>query len=78
VSDQLSALRVVRPPSLSSAENGVALCFKVPLRFRQWLKLQALSRNVTMTEILIKAAEYYSTSEPEAAVWSAINTDLQK
>jgi hypothetical protein len=42
--------------------SGVALCFKVPLSFRRWFKLQALSRNLTMTEFLVKAAESYATA----------------
>ena len=42
--------------------SGVALCFKVPFSFRRWFKLQALSRNLTMTEFLVKAAETYAAS----------------
>jgi hypothetical protein len=58
-------------------ENGVALCFKVPLRFRQWFKLQALSRNLTMTEFLVKAAESYSSVDCENAR-DCFKTDLRK
>ncbi len=43
-------------------ESGVALCFKVPLSFRRWFKLQALSRDLTMTEFLIKAAKPYAAT----------------
>jgi hypothetical protein len=41
-----------------------ALCFKVPRRFRQWLKAQAAIRGVTMTELLIAALESYVRSNP--------------
>ena len=37
----------------------MALCFKVPLQFRQWFKLQALRRGLTMTDFLLKATEWY-------------------
>lgn len=43
----------------------MALCFKVPLKFRRWLKMEALKRDVTMTELLIRALESYAT--PSAA-----------
>ena len=38
----------------------VALCFKVPLKFRRWFKMEALKRDVTMTELLIRAVESYA------------------
>jgi hypothetical protein len=62
----------------SPKEGGVALCFKVPFRFRQWLKLQALSRNLTMTEFLMKAAKWYSEANTEGSARGAPHTDLQK
>ncbi len=40
-------------------EARVALCFKVPFRFRQWFKLEALREGLTMTDFLIKATEWY-------------------
>jgi hypothetical protein len=64
--------------SLSLSGAGVALCFKVPFRFRQWFKFQALSRNLTMTEFLIKAAEWYSEVEVAAAAQKNPHTDIRK
>ena len=46
-----------------TAAGGVALCFKVPFSFRQWFKLQAVSRNITMTEFLMQAAQWYSAAD---------------
>lgn len=51
--------------------SGVALCFKVPFSFRRWFKLQALSRNLTMTEFLVKAAETYAATAAADAVTSS-------
>jgi hypothetical protein len=58
---------------------AVALCFKVPLRFRRWFKLQALSRNVTMTEFLIEATQWYSQANIESlAAPKPNNTRIRK
>ncbi len=43
----------------STRDARVALCFKVPFRFRQWFKLAALREGLTMTDFLIKATEWY-------------------
>jgi hypothetical protein len=56
----------------------VALSFKVPFRFRQWFKLQALSRNLTMTEFLIAAVEWYSEAELEKSPGRPGNADIRK
>jgi len=56
----MDAVRADRDSLILPKDNGVALCFKVPLSFRRWFKLQALSRNLTMTEFLIKAVETYA------------------
>jgi len=57
---------------------GVALCFKVPFPFRQWFKLQALSRNITMTEFLILAARHYAQSGNQGFVREPPVTDFRK
>jgi len=48
--------RVISPPEPAL----VALCFKVPLEFRRWLKMEALKRDVTMTGPLVTAPESYA------------------
>jgi hypothetical protein len=48
-------------------ESRVALCFKVPFGFRQWFKLQALRRGLTMTEFLVKATEWYVETHGESS-----------
>jgi hypothetical protein len=45
--------------------EGVALCFKVPFEFRRRFKLEAVRRNLSMTELLIRAAESYLLAEAE-------------
>jgi hypothetical protein len=67
-----------RNSSQSLKAEDVALCFKVPFRFRQWFKLQALNRNLTMTEFLVQAAEWYSQAHLEIGTRSANVTDLRK
>ena len=62
----------------TSDTQDVALCFKVPFRFRQWFKLQALNRHLTMTEFLMQAAQWYSEVPIEAATRVANGTDLRK
>lgn len=53
----------IRDIQVVSRDNPdlVALCFKVPLKFRRWFKMEALKRDVTMTELLIRAVESYAT-----------------
>lgn len=43
----------------------VALCFKVPLKFRRWFKMEALKRDVTMTELLVMAVENYTETRAD-------------
>jgi hypothetical protein len=43
----------------NTATGLVALCFKVPFKFRQDFKLQSLRRGMTMTELLVFVAESY-------------------
>jgi hypothetical protein len=47
-------------------EGKVALCFKVPFRYRQWFKLQALRQGLSMTEFLIKATEWYVEAQGDS------------
>jgi hypothetical protein len=44
----------------------VALCFKVSFEFRRRFKLEAVRRNLTMTEFLIRATECYLVADAEA------------
>jgi hypothetical protein len=75
VDEQTGSKEMHRVAATRLDHGGVALCFKVPFRFRQWFKLQALSRNLTMTEFLIKAAESYSLAEHGA---TGANAEIQK
>ena len=43
----------------NTASELVALCFKVPFKFRHEFKMQALQRGMTMTELLAFAVESY-------------------
>lgn len=64
---RMLALKVMEIRALGSEQSGrlpakeakVALCFKVPLRFRQWFKLQAVRQGLSMTEFLVKATAWY-------------------
>ncbi|HEY0341849.1 MAG TPA: hypothetical protein VGC34_13660 [Steroidobacteraceae bacterium] len=47
--------------------EGVALCFKVSFKFRHRFKLEAVRRNLSMTEFLIRATESYLGADGEAA-----------
>jgi hypothetical protein len=78
-----TSINVNRPTSLadesvSSDAVGVALCFKVSFGFRQWFKLQALRRNLTMTEFLITAVQSYAQSGDEVSGSHSTGTDLRK
>jgi len=44
---------------LQKKQKPVAFSFKLPFDFRQKFKLQALQRNMTMTELLVAAIESY-------------------
>ncbi len=46
--------------------EGVALCFKVSFEFRHRFKLEAVRRNLSMTELLIRATESYLVVDSEA------------
>ena len=53
----------------SSAKDArVALCFKVPFEFRHWFKLEALREELTMTDFLIKATEWYVQAHRDTSV----------
>jgi len=56
---QTRAVRFEPLGTSSQRDARVALCFKVPFRFRQWFKLQALREGLTMTDFLIKSTESY-------------------
>jgi hypothetical protein len=56
---EIRAARSEQPGRLPEKAGRVALCFKVPFRFRQWFKLQAVRQELTMTEFLIRASEWY-------------------
>lgn len=45
-----------------SGPHLVALSFKVPFAFRHWFKLQALKKDISMTELLMLCAESYAKS----------------
>ena len=47
--------------------EGVALCFKVAFEFRRRFKMEAARRNLSMTELLIRATENYLVANAEAA-----------
>jgi hypothetical protein len=62
--------------SRQNTETGlVALSFKVPFKFRQEFKLQALQMGVTMTELLVHAVEMYVDAN---RAQPSLNTDLRK
>jgi hypothetical protein len=46
--------------------EGVTLCFKVSFASRRRLKLEAVRRNLSMTELLIHATETYLVADSEA------------
>jgi predicted DNA-binding protein len=50
----------IRATSLQSASRLVALNFKVPLEVRKRLKLLALQRDITMTELLLDMIEKHA------------------
>jgi hypothetical protein len=58
---------MIRDLSVASRDDPglVALCFKVPLKFRRWFKMEALKRDVTMTELLVRAIESYAALSEE-------------
>lgn len=56
---EIRAARSEQPAGRPAKEGKVALCFKVPFRFRRWFKLQALRQGLTMTDFLVKATEWY-------------------
>lgn len=45
--------------------EGAALCFKVSFEFRRRFKLEAVRRNLSMTEFLIRATESYLVANSE-------------
>jgi len=58
-----SATRTLRTRRRDSQD--VALCFKVPFEFRRRFKLEALRRNLSMTELLIRATESYLVADAQ-------------
>lgn len=66
---QRSALERSRKPESARTDRremeGVALCFKVPFEFRRRFKLEAVRRNLSMTELLIRATESYLVADSE-------------
>jgi len=50
--------------TLINKPNSVSFSFKLPFDFRQQFKLQALRRNMTMTELLVAAIESYIAADP--------------
>lgn len=67
-------IRYARPGPSDS--HLVALSFKVPFAFRRWFKLQALKRNISMTELLMLCAESYADSNGDSQ--SVENTEIRK
>lgn len=57
---------------------SVALCFKVPLEFRHWFKVQAVARSLSMTELLVLAAQAYIGPQSDTSIDQSGNQDLRK
>jgi hypothetical protein len=67
---QRNSLERNRKPAPERTERrqmeGVALCFKVSFEFRRRFKLEAVRRNLSMTELLIRATDSYLVADSEA------------
>jgi len=66
------------PSHRTAVQRDVALCFKVPFQFRQWFKQQALSRELTMTEFLIRATLSYAQDDSQIGTGMLARPDLRK